>query len=48
MSTINLQQRLQSLHDQIRNGKIIEAMNEFYDAGQRQPADEGIGRQHRT
>ncbi|HSE60411.1 MAG TPA: ester cyclase [Nitrospiraceae bacterium] len=31
MSTTNLQQRLQGLLDHIRNGKIIEAMNEFYD-----------------
>jgi ketosteroid isomerase-like protein len=31
MSTANLHQRLQSLLDHIRNGKIIEALNEFYD-----------------
>ena len=31
MNTTNLQQRLQGLLDHIRNGKIIEAMNEFYD-----------------
>lgn len=31
MSTTNLQQRLQDLHNYIRQGKIIEAMNEFYD-----------------
>jgi ketosteroid isomerase-like protein len=31
MSTSNLEQRLQGLHDHIRNGKIIEAMNEYYD-----------------
>jgi len=31
MSTSNLQQRLQGLLDHIRSGKIIEAMNEFYD-----------------
>ena len=31
MSTVNLQQRLQDLHNHIRQGKIIEAMNEFYD-----------------
>jgi ketosteroid isomerase-like protein len=31
MSTANLQQRLQDLLDHIRQGKIIEAMNEFYD-----------------
>jgi ketosteroid isomerase-like protein len=31
MNTTPLQQRLQGLHDHIRNGKIIEAMNEFYD-----------------
>ena len=32
MATVNLQQRLQDLHNHIRQGKIIEAMNEFYDA----------------
>ncbi|HKY70938.1 MAG TPA: nuclear transport factor 2 family protein [Nitrospira sp.] len=31
MSTVNLQQRLQDLHTHIRQGKIIEALNEFYD-----------------
>lgn len=31
MSATNLQQRLQGLLDHIRSGKIIEAMNEFYD-----------------
>jgi ketosteroid isomerase-like protein len=31
MTTVNLQQRLQDLLNHIRNGKIIEAMNEFYD-----------------
>jgi ketosteroid isomerase-like protein len=31
MSTTNLQQRLNELLDHIRQGKIIEAMNEFYD-----------------
>ena len=31
MSTVNLQQRLQDLHNHIRQGKIIEALNEFYD-----------------
>ncbi len=31
MSTSNLEQRLQGLLDHIRNGKIIEEMNEFYD-----------------
>ena len=31
MSTANLQQRLQDLLDHICQGKIIEAMNEFYD-----------------
>ena len=31
MSTANLQQRLQDLLGHIRQGKIIEAMNEFYD-----------------
>lgn len=31
MSTTNLQQRLQDLLNHIRQGKIIEAMNEFYD-----------------
>lgn len=33
MSTTNLQQRLNDLFDYIRQGKIIEAMNEFYDKG---------------
>ena len=31
MSTTNLQQRLNDLFTYIRQGKIIEAMNEFYD-----------------
>ena len=31
MSTANLQQRLQDLLNHVRQGKIIEAMNEFYD-----------------
>lgn len=31
MSTQNLQQRLQDLFGYVRQGKIIEAMNEFYD-----------------
>lgn len=31
MSTSNHQQRLQDLLNHIRQGKIIEAMNEFYD-----------------
>ncbi|MEP6665550.1 MAG: SnoaL-like domain-containing protein [Nocardioidaceae bacterium] len=31
MSTANLQQRLNELFGYIRQGKIIEAMNEFYD-----------------
>jgi hypothetical protein len=31
MSTTNLQQRLNELFGYIRQGKIIEAMNEFYD-----------------
>ena len=31
MSTTNLQQRLNDLLGYIRQGKIIEAMNEFYD-----------------
>ncbi len=31
MSTTNLQQRLDDLFGYIRQGKIIEAMNEFYD-----------------
>ena len=31
MSTSNLQQRLQDLLNHIRQGKIIKAMNEFYD-----------------
>ena len=30
MSTVNLQQRLNGLFGYIRQGKIIEAMNEFY------------------
>ncbi|BCA55249.1 putative SnoaL-like polyketide cyclase [Nitrospira sp. KM1] len=31
MSMGNLAQRLQDLHNHIRQGKVIEAMNEFYD-----------------
>ncbi|MCS6302870.1 MAG: ester cyclase [Nitrospira sp.] len=31
MSTQNLQQRLQDMFGYVRQGKIIEAMNEFYD-----------------
>ena len=31
MSTVNLQHRLLDLHSHIRQGKIIEALNEFYD-----------------
>jgi len=31
MSTVDLQQRLNDLFGYIRQGKIIEAMNEFYD-----------------
>ena len=31
MSTSHLQQRLQDLLNHIRQGKVIEAMNEFYD-----------------
>ena len=31
MSTVHLQQRLEDLHNHIRQGKIIEALNEFYD-----------------
>jgi ketosteroid isomerase-like protein len=31
MSTVNVRQRLQDLHNHIRQGKIIEALNEFYD-----------------
>ncbi|THJ25233.1 MAG: ester cyclase [Nitrospira sp. CG24E] len=31
MSTVNLQQRLNDLFEYIRQGKIIEAMSEFYD-----------------
>ncbi|HEU0068444.1 MAG TPA: SnoaL-like domain-containing protein [Nitrospiraceae bacterium] len=31
MSTINLQQRLNDLINHVRQGKIIEAMTEFYD-----------------
>ncbi|MBX3301439.1 MAG: hypothetical protein KF693_04425 [Nitrospira sp.] len=33
MSTQNLQQRLNDLFGSIRQGKIIEAMNELYDKG---------------
>ena len=32
MSTVNLTERLQDLHDYIRQGKIIEALHEFYDS----------------
>ena len=31
MSTAHLQPRLDDLHNHIRQGKVIEAMNEFYD-----------------
>lgn len=31
MSATNLQQRLNDLFDYVRQGKIIDAMNEFYD-----------------
>jgi len=31
MSTAHLEQRLQDLHNYIRQGKIIDALNEFYD-----------------
>jgi len=31
MSTVHLQQRLQELLTHIRQGKVVEAMNEFYD-----------------
>src|SRR5215813_7072779 len=31
MSTIHLQQRLQDLLNYTRQGKVVEAMNEFYD-----------------
>ena len=31
MSTVNLQQRQQDLLNHIRQGKIFEALNEFYD-----------------
>lgn len=31
MSTVNLKQRLQDLQNHIRQGKIIEALHEFYD-----------------
>jgi ketosteroid isomerase-like protein len=31
MSTVQLQQRLQDLHNHIRQGKIVEALHEFYD-----------------
>jgi hypothetical protein len=33
MSATNLQQRLDDLLNDIRQGKVIEAMNEFYDTG---------------
>ena len=32
MNTTNLQQRLQGLLTSIQQGKIMDAMNEFYDA----------------
>jgi hypothetical protein len=32
MSAAHLQQRLLDLHNHIRQGKIIEALNEFYDS----------------
>src|SRR5262245_11340482 len=31
MSTVHLQQRLQDLHNHIRQGKIFEALHELYD-----------------
>ena len=31
MSTVQLQERLQDLHNHIRQGKIFEALHEFYD-----------------
>lgn len=31
MTTVNLENRLKDLHRYIREGRIIEAMNEFYD-----------------
>ena len=31
MSTVNLQQRLDALFEYVRQGQIIDAMNEFYD-----------------
>jgi hypothetical protein len=48
MSTTNLQQRLNDLFDYIRQGKIIEAMNEFYDKNtvmqeNAQPPTKGLG-----
>ena len=48
MSTTNLQQRLNDLFGYIRQGKIIEAMNEFYDKNtvmqeNAQPPTKGLG-----
>src|SRR6267142_6383876 len=48
MSTANLQQRLNDLFGCIRQGKIIEAMNEFYDKDtvmqeNAQPPTKGLG-----
>ena len=48
MSTTNLQQRLNDLFGYIRQGKIIEAMNEFYDKDtvmqeNAQPPTKGLG-----
>src|SRR5438309_5990377 len=48
MSTTNLQQRLNDLFGYIRQGKIIEAMNEFYDKNtvmqeNAQPSTKGLG-----
>ena len=53
MSTATLQQRHQDLLDHIRQGKIIEAMNEFYDKDtvmqeNANPGHEGVGSQHRA
>ncbi len=53
MSTTNLQQRLNDLFGYIRQGKIIEAMSEFYDKetvmqDNANPPTKGLGRQHRA
>ena len=53
MSTTNLQQRLNDLFGYIRQGKIIEAMNEFYDKDtvmqdNANPPTIGLGGEHRA